>query len=194
MVDVRIPERDMNDRAIVRLTPAARHDYWSLMLLSTSMRSDGSIEAEDLPMIPWGVNGSTFAELERHGLLKRTGAKAWLLTRFQATQTAANELEAMEAVRNYERIKKARGRAKLAGMDDAEIDQRFPLITSSSPRNVRGHTEEGQSQSQSQAGQDESKANQQTGEVPESWPTARPGEGGRFPPEPYDGTNVRAAA
>jgi hypothetical protein len=196
MVDVRIPERDMSDRAIVRLSAAARHDYWSLMLLSTSMRSDGSIEAEDLPMIPWGVNGSTFEELERHGLLKRMGPKAWVLTRFQATQTAAQELEAMEAVRNYERIKKARVRAKAAGMTDVEIDQKFPLLPSNSPRVVRGHTEEGQSQRQ--AGQDQSEApgddvDPKTGEV-HGWATATPGQPGVFPPTPYAGERLGEAA
>ena len=174
MVDMRVPERSMADRSIVRLSPSARHDYWSLMLLSISMRTDGDVEAADLTIIPWGVQEGSFSELERQGLLVKKGKDRWFLTRYEADQTAAQELEAMAQIRNYERIKKARTRAKTAGMPDDEIDKRFPLITSESPGRVRGHAEDRpEPEPELEPGRDEGEVDVATGEV-KDWPTKAP--------------------
>jgi hypothetical protein len=143
VVDARIPEQDIRDRAIARLSTQARHDYWSLTVLSVSMRTDGVIEPPDLRMLPWAIAAESIAELERAGLIEQTPGRVILL-RFAATQTKASELDRLAAVREHERVRKARSRAKASGMSEAELERLFPTP----PALVPGHVPDGSGETQ----------------------------------------------
>lgn len=171
MVDARIPERDLTDRAIRRLSVTARHDYWSLMLAAVAMRSDGVIEADDLAVIPWPVDRASLTELTRAGLLTKSGP-TWTLARFATTQTAASTLDHMAAVREYERTKKAKQRATKAGMTDSEI---AAILPAERPGTRPGHVPGNAEDRPGQAGQDrQARTEAKRSEAPEQvteWPT-----------------------
>lgn len=108
MTDARFPERWLNDLRILKLTDAAFRLHVTGLAMSVSNRTDGHL-TDDALMLIHRVNSDRVDELERGGLWRRDG-DGWLITDFAATQTAANELAALENARRRDREKKARQR------------------------------------------------------------------------------------
>lgn len=114
MTDARLPERFLNDRRIVRLAPEDFQGYVLSMLWSVANRTDGLIEVDDLPLLPWVRQGAPERFVSR-GLWASVAA-GWIITDFESTQTSRHDLEVLENMRRAGREKKARQRAAKAGV------------------------------------------------------------------------------
>lgn len=108
MTDARFPERWLSDRRVLRLSPLAFRLFALGLLWSVSNRTDGRIEAADLPLVP-GASDGLVAELVAAGLWAVV-PEGWIIPEFGSTQTSRHELEVLENARRREREKKARQR------------------------------------------------------------------------------------
>lgn len=107
-VDARFPVRYINDRRVMRLTP----DQFRIFVLATAWsvtnRTDGEIEAADMPFIPFASERDAKA-LVGAGLWAAT-KKGWVILDFGTTQTSSAQLERLEETRRRDRDRKARER------------------------------------------------------------------------------------
>ena len=158
MTDLRIPERYLNDRRIMRLTPVDFTSFVMASLWSVSNRTDGQVEREDVPLIPMFSDASIPVFVNR-GLWINTTA-GWEIADYSSTQTSKHDLEVLENARRADREKKARQRAEKRASNSSPGPS-FSSDPRDSPRDVSpgGHRT-------GQAGQDQVNwFDEKTGEV-----------------------------
>jgi hypothetical protein len=113
MTDARFPEKWLNDRRILRLTPAYFRAFVMSLAWSVSNRTDGRLEPADLPLVP-GFEAGAAEALEACGLWTvETGG--WRIADFTGTQTTAAQLQGLDHKRAVDRERQARKRAHDAG-------------------------------------------------------------------------------
>lgn len=168
MADARVPERYLNDRRILRLSPAARSSLIMATVWAVSNRTDGLIERDDIPLIPT-FDQSTVDALVSAGLLTVSGADAWIITDYERDQTSRAEFEVLENMRRRERTKKRRQRSK-------EGDSPGGHSPGTVPGDSTGKARQGQAR-QGRQGEEDLAVNAETAEITD-WPTAVPGSGG----------------
>lgn len=159
MTDLRVPERYLNDRRVMRLTPIDFTSFVMASLWSVSNRTDGQVEADDLPLIPM-FNDASIRILVEKGLWIDT-SDGWEISDYATTQTSKHDLEVLENARRADREKKARQRA------EARAAKTFTGPTfSPDPRDSPRDTSPGGHRT-GQAGKDEENwyVNNATGEV-----------------------------
>lgn len=113
MTDARFPEKWLNDRRILRLSPAYFRAFVMSLAWSVSNRTDGRLEPADLPLIP-GFEGGAGDALEACGLWT-VEAGGWRIVDFAGTQTTAVQLQGLDHKRAVDRERQARKRAHDAG-------------------------------------------------------------------------------
>jgi len=109
-LDARFPERWINDRRIMRLTTSAFRSFVCSLTWSVSNRTDGMIDADDVPLIP-GLVPVDIAELITGGLLATVDG-GWLIVDFASTQTSADAISQLEQMRRAARERKAAQRVR----------------------------------------------------------------------------------
>lgn len=119
MTDARFPERWLSDRRIIRLSDSAHRLFVTGLAWSASNRTDGLIEAADLPLIH-GVDPSRATELTSAGLWKRV-TEGWLAVDFRNTQTTRAQLDGLDHKRDMDRERKARERARKKGVGKGKV-------------------------------------------------------------------------
>ncbi|PTT20056.1 hypothetical protein DBR36_06530 [Microbacterium sp. HMWF026] len=127
MTDARLPERWLTDRRWLRLSVQARHDAIAWLLWCVSQRTDGVLDRGDLSLCPWRTSDESVHELLRAGIISDGGEGTVRFVEYAEAQTTARELERMAGMREHERIKKARSRAKHAGMTADQIEAHYPF-------------------------------------------------------------------
>ena len=159
MTDVRLPERWLMDRRVMRLNSAEFRAFVLGYLWSVSNRTDGFIDREDLHLVP-GMTGQIVAILVS---IKLWAAEAdgWRLIDFDATQSSKHDLETLENARRADREKKARYRAST----------KSPVVFSSAPGDSPGDVSQGQHRQARQA-RDNRQVRDKTSADPMSWVTA----------------------
>jgi hypothetical protein len=116
-MDMRYPERWMNDRRISRLTDAEHRAYVLALVWSVANRTDGVIAAEDLELMPKPVTREALDALARADLVtqqRTAGSTVWQLTEYATTQTTRLELESLEIARRARRETQRARRARSA--------------------------------------------------------------------------------
>ena len=159
MTDVRLPERWLMDRRIMRLTPLEFRAFILGYLWSVSNRTDGFIDREDLSLVP-GMTGQIVAILVSMELWAAESG-GWRMVDFDGTQSSKHDLEVLENARRADREKKARLRASA----------RSPLVFSSAPGDSPGDESQGQHRHARQA-RDNRQVRDKTPADPMSWVTA----------------------
>jgi hypothetical protein len=161
MTDLRVPERYLNDRRVMRLTPIDFTSFVMASLWSVSNRTDGQVEPDDLPLIPM-FNDASIRILVEKGLWIDT-SDGWEISDYATTQTSKHDLEVLENARRADREKKARQRAEKRAADTSP-GPTFSPDPRDSPRDMSpgGHRT-------GQAGKDEGNwhVNNATGEADE---------------------------
>lgn len=110
MTDLRVPERYLTNRQVMRLAPPDFMAFVMAGLWSVSNRTDGQVDVDDLELIPRFAPASTTALVEA-GLWKRH-AGGWLIVDFERDQTSRSDLEVLDNARTADRDKKRRARAE----------------------------------------------------------------------------------
>ena len=132
MTDVRLPERWLMDRRIMRLNTAEFRAFILGYLWSVSNRTDGLIERDDLSLVP-GMTGQIAALFVSVELWAAEGT-GFRMVDFESTQSSKHDLETLENARRADREKKARLRATARG----------PVVFSSFPGDSPGDESQGQ--------------------------------------------------
>lgn len=138
VTDVRLPEKWLNDRRLVKLSDPAYRLFVASLLWSVTNRTDGMIETADLPTIPH-VDTSHVSELVA-GRLWRDISGGWVIADYSATQTARGELERLETIRRGDRERKARERATKASSQHVPPDVSAGSPPDASMRTVEART------------------------------------------------------
>lgn len=115
MTDARMPERWLSDRRLLRLSDPAFRLFVLGLMWSVANRTDGTLYDDDLLLMPT-VDAASAAELAKAGLWQRE-RDTWIVADFATTQTSADELSALEAMRKSARERKARERARIRARD-----------------------------------------------------------------------------
>lgn len=110
MTDARMPDRWLNDRRVMRLSPEHFRSFVLALLWSVSNRTEGLIERDDVPLIP-GMTREAAEVFVRAGLWSVHEA-GWAVVDYAATQSSRAELEAAERRRVLARERKARQRER----------------------------------------------------------------------------------
>ena len=159
MTDVRVPERWLMDRRVMRLNSDEFRAFILGYLWSVSNRTDGFIDREDLSLVP-GMTGQIVAILVSIELwAAETGG--FRMVDFDATQSSKHDLEVLENARRADREKKARLRASA----------KSPLVFSSAPGDSPGDESQGQHRQERQA-RDNRQVRDKTQADPMRWATA----------------------
>lgn len=127
-MDMRYPERWMNDRRINRLSDAEHRAYVLALVWSVANGTDGVITVEDLELMPKPVTREALEGLKRAELvseqLTAAGELVWLLSEYESTQTTRAEREALETARRArkeaQRVRRARSAVGGSGARAAE--------------------------------------------------------------------------
>lgn len=156
MTDARLPERLLNDRRFLRLSPHGMQLWVMGLLWSVANRTDGVLDADDLAMIP-RVDQERAVELEKLNLWERDGDR-WLILDFNDTQTPRAQLEGLEHRRRQDRERASRYRENRKRRDSSRDD--------------KGQDRQGQDRQGTYVGRDDEKP-----EADDGWPTpAVPGD------------------
>lgn len=113
-----MPEKWLSDRRLLKLSDAAFRLHVTGLMWSVSNRTDGIIEADDLPVMP-RVDPGAVAELEKADLWTQSRGR-WLIKDFKGTQTSKKQLEQQDEAREADRVRKAAERAAAKAKKDAE--------------------------------------------------------------------------
>lgn len=105
MTDARFPDKWLTDRRLLRLSDRAFRLFANALMWTVSNRTDGVIEAEDLPLIPGYAMGIE-DELARAGLWVEY-RQGWLIADYKTTQTSRDELRALDRARHANRNRQA---------------------------------------------------------------------------------------
>lgn len=120
MTDMRFPERWLNDRRIMRLTPPLFRAFVIATTYSVGNRTDGIITPDDaeFDLMPRGVTAAHLDALVDARLAERVEG-GWLLVDFELAQSTKAQLEGAEqgriAKREKDAERKRRERAHAAG-------------------------------------------------------------------------------
>lgn len=120
MTDARYPDRWLTDRRILRLSDREHRVFTVALTWSVSNRTDGRLDAEDLPLIP-GWFADALPGLERSGLFEKAG-KGWLITVFADSQTPKAQLDGLDLKRRQDRARQAAKRVRDKG--NAQVSSR----------------------------------------------------------------------
>lgn len=110
MTDARFPERWLNDRRIVRLSDADFRSFVVALAWAVSNRTDGRVEADDLPLVP-GFSESSMRALTDARLWSLEG-EGWQIVDFEGTQSTRAQLDGLDHRRQVDRERQARRRAQ----------------------------------------------------------------------------------
>ncbi|MWV74719.1 hypothetical protein [Rathayibacter rathayi] len=157
MVDVRLPERWLNDRRILLLGAEDFRTYVIALMWAVANRTDGSVTREDLALMPRVSDGSVqrFTDL---GLWTPDG-QGWLIDDFSTTQTSKHDLEVLENARRRDREKKQRQRSSSSSGGESTCPS-FGTV----PGDVPGDVSQGHDRQAGKAGKEK------TGSTLESMP------------------------
>lgn len=162
MTDVRLPERWLNDRRLLRLSDPAFRLFVTALAWSVANRTDGALDDADLSLIPRADAGCA-NELVTAGLW-RHHRDTWFIADFAVTQTSAHDLEVLENARRRDREKKARQRA--SKRDSAE-----GASPGTVPRDSTGQDRQGQDRQLEEPPTDIAYADSSDLSDHEPWPT-----------------------
>lgn len=175
MTDARFPERYLSDRRVLRLEPDVFRGWVLATAWSVSNRTDGIVQDDDLPLLPFMPENGPMTLVER-GLWTQT-EKGWRIEDFAQTQTSKHELEVLDNARRREREKKARQRATKTGATVSFGDVPGDGPGGSSRGTSRGRVPE---DSTGRTGRDEGKwFDDETGEITGPAPSIPAGWGSR---------------
>lgn len=113
MTDARFPERWLNDRRIMRLSPRDFRSYVLALTYAVANRTDGRLDLADLEACP-GFNLDSIAPLVSAGLWLELDAGVWAIVGFVETQTTRAQLDALALAREKDKQRKAAERARRA--------------------------------------------------------------------------------
>lgn len=167
MVDARIPEKRLNDRRLMRLSPVDFRSYVMATVWSVSNRTDGRILLEDLALIPT-FDKESASHLVAAELWTR-GEAGFVIIDFEAEQTSKSELDLLESNRRREREKKQRQRSKKSVPEDSPQGL--------SPGTFEGTAQARQGQERQGQAQDYEPSSTSSGDDAVAWPVATIGEG-----------------
>lgn len=133
MTDARFPDRWLNDRRILRLSPEHFRAFVLSLTWTVSNRTDGRVEVEDLDMMP-ACSVDTAAALVDAGLWEPADdGTGWQIVDFLSTQTSRAQLEGLELKKRQDadRAKNYRQRKKGDGMTAERDEPRDRHVTES---------------------------------------------------------------
>ena len=110
MTDLRVPERYLSNRQVMRLAAPDFMSFVMASLWSVSNRTDGQIDVDDLALIPRFDKASAGVLVESGLWLRHAGG--WLIVDFERDQTSRSDLEVLENARAAEARKKRGQRAR----------------------------------------------------------------------------------
>jgi hypothetical protein len=116
-MDMRYPERWMNDRRINRLSDSEHRAYVLALVWSVANGTDGVITVEDLELMPKPVTREALEGLKRAELVTEqlaAGELVWMLSDYESTQTTRAERESLETARRAKRDRQRAHRARAA--------------------------------------------------------------------------------
>lgn len=143
-MDSRFPTYYLNDRRILRLPPTAFRLYVVATAWSVSNMTDGLLETEDRPLIPFWSDDD-MAHLVKAGLWK-IAKDGHQIADFLKTQTSAAQLEA--ALLNRRKADAERQRKRREKLNAEEFAERFDTDQTSRDRHV---TSEGKAEEEAEA-------------------------------------------
>jgi hypothetical protein len=114
MTDARFPERWLNDRRVMQLSPGTFRAFVLTLTWSAANLTDGVVTEDDLALMPW-LTPHAIGDLVKVDLWQFTGDH-WLICDFVDTQTTSAELKAAALARRKARDKKRRQRAQAAAV------------------------------------------------------------------------------
>lgn len=145
MTDARFPERWLNDRRIMRLSPRDFRSFVVALTYSVANKTDGRLDLADLEACP-GFNLESIPALVSAGLwleLDRPGT--WAMVEFIETQTTRAQLDALARKREAERIRQAEHRARIAAQRANSVSAGSEPVTRDVTRDVTAnHSRTGQ--------------------------------------------------
>lgn len=135
MTDARFPERWLNDRRIMRLSPRDFRSYVLALTYAVANRTDGRLDLADLEACP-GFNLESIAPLVSAGLWLEVDAGIWAIVGFTETQTTRAQLDAAARKREAERIRQAEHRARRAAEQANSVPAGSEPVTRDVTRDV----------------------------------------------------------
>lgn len=191
MTDARFPDRWLNDRRIMSLSPTGFRSFIAALSWSVSNMTDGIICRSDILFMPKLFAETSIPELTKNNLLRVKSSTEWELVDFAESQSSKAELEAYFKKKAYDRRYQAQKRAEKAAQKAGE--------TSAQSSGSYDESYESSRQGKARTGKDRqglvsnpvSVVDPDTGEVRSGWPEERAGRAEELPPEQLDPEWVR---
>lgn len=129
MTDARLPERWLNDIRLRKLTAPEFRTYMVVLLWCVANRTNGRLEADNVPFIPDADGGHAGRLVELNLWAPVPGG--WIIVDFSSTQTSREQLEGLELKKqqdrtrskNYRDRRKAEGASRDNSRDDIGQDR-----------------------------------------------------------------------